>query len=398
MTSESSPGRVHDPLTVPLEVLRHRTSEKWRHYPPDVLPLWVAEMDVDLAPSVVSALQRTVRSSDTGYQCGTDYQQAFASFAQQSWGWEPDTARMETVPDVMQGVMALLAMVMPAGGPVVVSTPAYPPLLEFPRAAGFEVITTGLTAQGRLDLEAIADTFRAVGRTQPPSTRNTTRVRGVYLLCNPHNPTGTVHTREELSSLAALADDHGIVLVSDEIHAPLTTVAFTPLLTVTQRGYSLTSASKAWNLAGLKSALVVAGREAPQPVIALPPHVRGMGSHVAAIAHTAALTGSRDWLADLNAALAVRRNLVAALLAHRIPTVRFQPPQGTYLAWLDFRDCRTLRGDPLGEDPARYLLREAKVALTPGAAFNGPGFARLNFAASQELLVQAVDQMAEVLA
>lgn len=397
MAAYSTAGHRFDPLTVRAELLRQRTSEKWRHYSPEVLPLWVAEMDVELAPPILAAVERALQAGDTGYHWGDAYQRAFAEFAEQTWGWTPDIDHMATVPDVMQGLMALLGMLLPAEGRVLVSSPVYPPLMEFPRAAGYQVETIGLTDQGRLDIDAIAEAFANLSRNQPVSTGSTTRLRGVYLLCNPHNPTGTVPTRAELVALAGLAQKHGIGLVADEIHSPLTSVPFTPIQTVTDDAYSLVSASKAWNLAGFKCALVMAGQDAPRPLSALPPHINGMIGHIAAIAHTAALTGAREWLDDLNAALAVRRELLAALLAHRAPAVKLQASEGTYLAWLDFRDCRDLDGQPLGPDPAKYLLRRANVALTSGVPFGGPGFARLNFAASEDLLVRAVDQLATAL-
>jgi len=395
-----------DPLDVPLERLRRRTSEKWRHYGGDVLPVFVAEMDVDTPPPVAAALRRALADGDTGYQAGARYQRAFADFAAARWGWEIDVRRTVTTAGVMHGALALVGLLTRPGGAVVVNTPVYPPFLDHPRAAGREVLAVPLTATGRLDLEATERVFAAAAARGP----------AVYLLCSPHNPTGTVHTREELAGVVTLARRHGVAVVSDEIHAPLSHAPFTPLLTVADDAYSLVSASKAWNLAGLPASIVVAGAAAPRRLGELPSFERGTGSHLGVIAHSAALEEGTAWLDALLVSLAERRRLLGELLAEHLPEVRWQPPEATYLAWLDCRELlarepgsveaggseprsgEAAAGDPAGgepvTEPSRLFLERGRVALSPGGAFGAPGFARLNFATSPEVLTQAVRRMA----
>jgi cystathionine beta-lyase len=212
----------------------------------------------------------------------------------------------------------------------------------------------------------------------------------VYLLCNPHNPTGTVHTAAELEEVAELARRHGIRVVSDEIHAPLTTEVFVPYVSVAGDGLSLMSASKAWNLAGLKAALAIAGPESTEDLARLPEEVSHGPSHVGILAHTAALRDGGDWLDALLADLDENRRLLTGLLAEHLPAVRYTPGQGTYLAWLD---CRGLG---LGDDPAKTFLKRGRVAVNSGIPFGtgGKGFVRMNLATTPEVITEAVRRMA----
>jgi cystathionine beta-lyase len=244
-----------DPLEqLTLAELRTRTSTKWREHPPDVLPLWVAEMDVLLAEPVQRVLHDAVARGDTGYPAGTGYAEALAVFAAQRWAWDDlDVARTAVVPDVMLGIVEALELLTSPGDTVVVNCPVYPPFYGFLEWTGLRVREAPLTAGGRLDLAALAEAFGDGA--------------AAYLLCNPHNPTGTVHTAQELSAVAALADEHGVRVVSDEIHAPLVLpgAGFVPYLCVpgAEDAFAVLSATKGWNLAGLKAALLVAGPGRP---------------------------------------------------------------------------------------------------------------------------------------
>jgi cystathionine beta-lyase len=371
-----------------LDQLRRRTSVKWRAYSADVLPLFVAEMDLPLARPVRQALYAALERGDTGYPIGDDYARAYDAFARACWGWRIAPERSATVADVMNGIVAALRLVTEPGDPVVVNSPVYTPFYEFVRYADRRVVESPLGADGRLDLDGLDRTF---ARLREDGAR-----RAAYLLCSPHNPTGTVHTREELAGALEIARRHDVRVVVDEIHAPLVydADAFTPLLTLpgAEAAFSLVSASKAWNLAGIKAALLVAGDGAADDLARLPDIVRHGPSHLGVIAHVAALRHARDWLGDVLAGLDENRMLLAKLLAEHLPQVRYEPPQGTYLAWLD---CRELG---LGDDPAAAFLERAKVALVPGPSFGtgGAGHARLNLAAPQAVLEEAVGRMAGV--
>jgi cysteine-S-conjugate beta-lyase len=386
----------HDPSGEPnplsalsLDRLRRRTSMKWRTYPADVLPLWVAEMDVPLAGPVVTALTRALELGDTGYPAGTAYAEALAGFADKWWGWGGlAVERTAIVPDVMLGVVEMLKLVTGPGDAVVVNPPVYPPFFPFVEHMDRRVLQAPLGTDRRIDLGTLEETFRqavAGGR------------RAAYLLCSPHNPTGTVHTAEELAAVAALADGYGVRVVADEIHAPLTApgVDFVPYLSVTGAGsgLSLMSASKAWNLAGLKAALAIAGPDAAADLARLPEEVSHGPSHIGVIAHTAALRDGTAWLEALLGGLDGNRRLLTGLLAEHLPTLTHRPAEGTYFAWLD---CRTLG---LGDDPAQVFLERGRVAVNSGIPFGtgGAGHVRLNLATSPEVLTEAVRRMAAAL-
>ena len=396
------PAEIPDPLEqLTLAELRTRTSTKWREHPPDVLPLWVAEMDVALAEPVQRVLHDAVARGDTGYPAGTGYAEALASFAAQRWDWgDVDVARTALVPDVMLGVVEALRLVTAPGDTVVVNCPVYPPFYAFLETTGLQVAEAPLTADGRLDLDALAEAMAG------PAT--------AYLLCNPHNPTGTVHTAEELTAVAALADEHDVRVVSDEIHAPLVLpgAAFVPYLTVpgSGAGIAVLSATKGWNLAGLKAALLVAGPDATADLARLPEVVSHGPSHLGVLAHTAAFADGGAWLDALLAGLDAKRSLLRTLLDEHLPGVRWTRPEATYLAWLD---CRGLGLDDEGDDdpsarglvtssagPAGVFLRQARVAVSAGPAFGtgGAGHVRLNYATSREVLQEAVGRMGSVVA
>ncbi|MFE6177248.1 MalY/PatB family protein [Streptomyces sp. NPDC056464] len=372
-----------------LDRLRCRTSMKWRAHPDDVLPLWVAEMDVPLAEPVVRAVTEALALGDTGYPAGTGYAEALAGFAEKRWGWDGlAVERTAIVPDVMLGVVEMLKLVTGPGDPVVVNSPVYPPFYQFVEHMDRQVIEAPLGADLRIDFETLNETFRravAGGR------------RAAFLLCSPHNPTGTVHTADELAAVAALADRHGVRVVVDEIHAPLTAggVEFVPYLSVpgSANGLSLMSASKAWNLAGLKAALAIAGTASAADLARMPDEVSHGPSHLGIIAHSAALRDGTGWLDALLAGLDDNRRLLADLLAEHLPAIAHHPAEATYLAWLD---CRALG---LGDDPAEVFLRRGRVALNSGIPFGtgGAGHVRLNLATSPELIAEAVRRMAAAL-
>jgi cystathionine beta-lyase len=372
-----------------LEQLRQRTSMKWTTYQDDVLPLWVAEMDVPVAEPVARAIHSAVERGDTGYPAGTAYAEAFADFAARRWDWD-DLAveRTAIVPDVMLGIVEMLKLVSSHGDPVVVNCPVYPPFYQFIRNDGRPVVEAPLTEEGRIDLTTLEVAFqKATGRGGRP----------VYLLCSPHNPTGTVHTATELTDVAELARRYAVRVVADEIHAPIVAAgtSFVPYLSVpgAENSLSVMSASKAWNLAGLKAALAIAGPEAADDLARLPEEVSHGPSHLGVIAHTAALREGGAWLDSLLAGLDENRHLLGDLLSTHLPAVRCRPGQATYLAWLD---CRKLA---LGNDPAAVFLERGRIALNSGMAFGpgGAGFVRMNLATSPEILAEGVRRMASVL-
>ncbi|MFI7582207.1 MalY/PatB family protein [Kocuria sp. M1N1S27] len=387
--------------TLSLDQLRRRTSIKWRAHPEDVLPLWVAEMDVSLAPAVARAVHEAIDRGDTGYPAGTDYAEALSAFAARRWQWDGIAVeRTAVVPDVMLGAVELLRLLTDPGDAVVVNSPVYAPFYAFVSHDARRVVEAPLGDDGRIDPDVLESAFRRA------------RASGgkvAYLLSNPHNPTGTVHTRQELAAVAELARRHGVRVVADEIHAPLVLpgARFTPYLSVpgAENGFALLSASKGWNLAGLKAALAVAGPESAADLQRMPEEVGHGPSHVGIIAHTAAFTDGDTWLDALLQGLDANRALLGRLLAQHLPGVRYTPPQGTYLAWLD---CRPL-GLESGAGPdglavvsdmaatAQLFLDRSRVALSSGHVFGtgGAGHVRLNFATSPSILTEALTRMGQ---
>lgn len=392
-----------DELTV--DQLRRRTSMKWRAHPSDVLPLWVAEMDVNLVPTVADAIRRAVDIGDTGYPFGTAYAEAISEFASERWQWhELEVSRTAIVPDVMLGVVEMLRLVTDRGDTVVVNPPVYPPFYAFVSHDGRRVAEAPLGGDGRIDLDALTEAFSRARSSAGP------RAKVAYLLCNPHNPTGAVHTADELRGIADQARRFGVRVVSDEIHAPLVLSGsqFTPYLSVpgTENALALMSASKAWNLCGVKAAVAIAGTESIAELRQLPEEVSHGPSHLGVIAHTEAFRTGGGWLDGLLTGLDANRKLLGDLIAQHLPGVNYQWPQGTYLAWLD---CRQLGfADEVAEGlaavsdlsgPARWFLDHARVALTSGHTFGtgGRGHVRVNFATSQAVLTEALSRMGKAL-
>lgn len=397
------------PFDLSLDQLRRRTSAKWRAVDPDVLPLWVAEMDVVPARPIVEALKEALDRGDTGYAYGTEYAEAYANFAADRWGFDGfEVARSALVPDVMLGAVELLKLVTRPGDAVIVTPPVYPPFYAFAEHLDRQVVEVPLTVGRRLDLPALAATFASVASER----------RAAFLLCNPHNPTGTVHSADELTQLAAAAEASGVRVVADEIHAPLvlSSAAFTPYLAVpgSDRGFALVSASKAWNLPGLKAAVAFAGPGAEDDLARLPEEVSHGPSHLGVLAHTAALRHGQEWLDALLAGLDRNRTLLHELLEGYLPAVQWTPGAATYLAWLDFGDVPAVRGDGNGTAPGRgdpasrgdasarvgvaaWLLDRARVLLSSGPAFGSGGehCARLNFATSASVLTEGIHRIAK---
>lgn len=369
---------------VPLADLRGRTSEKWRRYPADVLPLWVAEMDVPVADVVLRAVHDAVSAGDTGYHEGHALAEAFAAFAERRWGWPVDPARTRLVPDVMVGVAEVVQLVTGPGDAVVISPPVYPPFTTFVEHAGRRVEHAPLGADGRLDLATLDAAF---------ARATTGGGRAAYLLCHPQNPTGALHTADELAAVGELAARHGVQVVADEIHAPLVLDGtFVPTASVLPGAIALHSASKAFNIAGLRAAIAVPGPEAD--LAALPAVVGDGVSHVAAIAQTAAYRDGDAYLDEVVDGLRANVATVRGLLAEQVPAVAWRPPAATYFAWLDLR---ALTDDA---DPARALLHRGRLAVNPGRTFGpgGDGHVRLNLAASTEVLTEAVRRVAATFA
>ena len=375
-------------LLLPLERLRARQCAKWTVYDADVLPAWIADMDFALAPPVRAALAARLAAEDLGYpkmypRAGLDA--LFAARMAAQYGWQIQRQQVEFFSDVVQIIHLALQTLLEPGDGVIIQTPIYPPFLQSVAETGRRQLLCPLAqtdAGYQIDFDALAAACADGAR--------------MLLLCHPHNPTGRAFTRDELEGLAALVRRYQLIVISDEIHADLMLVdrPHIPFATlgedIAQRTLTLTSPSKAFNLAGLVLAVAVFGSPALRAQFGrLTEHVRGGRSAFGISATAAAWEAGEPWLAAVKARLRANRDTVSAFVRARWPAMRYTPPEATYLAWLD---CRALE---LGEEPWRFFLREARVALSEGPSFGteGEGFVRLNFATSPAILAEILARM-----
>jgi cystathionine beta-lyase len=380
---------VHHPFDDVTEAtLRLRSSAKWGLYGADVLPAWVAEMDYPIAEPMKRVLHAAIDADDCGYADPGGLGEAFAPWAKASWGWDVRAEDVHVVCDVVTGLAEILRVATAVGDGVVIEPPVYHPFASTVRQLGRVVMAAPLVKREGAwapDLEAIERAYAGGAK--------------VHLLCSPHNPSGMVYPEAALVQIAELAERYGVLVLSDEIHAPLTLPGAKhrpfPMVSAAaaRRSIVLTSASKTWNLAGLKAAVMVASSDESRAVMArLPPETPYHAGHLGVLAGRAAFREGQAWLASVIAILDRNRGLLGELLREHLPGVGYVPPQAGYLAWLD---CSALG---LGDDPAKAFLLRGKVALSPGPMFGaeGVGFARLNIGTTRALLEEAVRRMASV--
>ncbi len=372
-----------------LERLRSLTCIKWTWHGEDVLPAWVADMDLPPAPVTVEAVRALVDRGDFGYNFAAAKQlpEVFSAWEERRHGWRPDAKSVRVFCDVMQAVDVALWMRCKPGDGVIVFTPSYPPFLK------------SATTDGRLMIDCPLDPDGwGIDPVKLAAAASQAHARAI-LLCNPHNPTGRAFSREELALIAEAAERHDLLVVSDEIwcdlvhpgarHIPIASLDDDA---VAARTVTISAASKAFNIAGLHCAVAHLGDAGVRDAIAaLPGHVLGAVGSPGAEATLAAWTCGEPWLAETTLHLTAMRDHLAARLAAELPDARLVLPEATYLAWLD------LRSYGLGDDPARVLLEEARVALSAGPDFgeHGAGFARLNFATTRPILDAIVDRIVE---
>jgi cysteine-S-conjugate beta-lyase len=364
--------------------VHRRACEKWTHYPPDVLPAWVAEMDFAAPPPVVTAVREAVAGEQFGYpphESTTGLGEAFAAWCARRYGVPVDPVRVHVVPDVLRGLVLALTEFGDEQAPVIVPTPCYPPFLRLAELTGRPVVEVALAGTGAartFAYDAIAEAFGGGART--------------LLLCNPHNPTGRVWSEQELAAVAAIVNDNDGRVVTDEIHAPVVYTGYrhTPYAGVdgaARHTITVTSASKAFNIPGLNCAQLVTHNDRDEAAFQRVSPLRRYGaSTLGMVANTACYRDGDAWLAAAVDYLDRSRRLLAQLVSDELPGVVFTPPQATYLAWLD---CRATS---FADDPAGFILDQARVAVSAGDAFGaaGGGHVRLNFATSHDQLGRIV--------
>ena len=376
-----------------LETLRRRRGEKWKQYPPDVLAAWVADMDFPVAEPISRYIAEALRDGDLGYPVNptpSALPTVFAKRALERFGWQVDPHNVLVISDVVQGLYVGIHTLSEPGDGVVVQTPAYPPFLNSIADLGRRRIVNELV-RGPRGYEIDFDDLRA---------KCDARAR-VLLLCNPHNPTGRVFTRAELERLAQIAIERDLIVISDEIHWDLVFPGHRhiPLATlgpeIASHTLTLTSASKSFNLAGLRCAVAIFGSESLKTRFrSLPGHIRGGLGSFGLVASEIAWTSAQPWLDRVLSYLDGNRAHVARFVKERLPGIAHVAPEATYLAWLD---CRALGLSP---DPFTFFLDHARVALSDGRKTGsaGEGFVRLNFATSRPILAQILERLEKALA
>lgn len=370
----------------PLAELRKRKSVKWRNFPADVLPLPVAEMDFPIAESIKAALRDMIDRSDTGYLGPfPEMFEAFQNFSLTKWGWKPDLNQMRIATDVGVGSVEVIRTLINPGDKVVLNSPVYENMWRWITEVKAELVDVPLKENG---MEYSFD-FEGLERAYSSGVK-------VHLLCSPHNPVGILFTKEDQVQIAELAKKYGVIVISDEIHAALAfpPKKFVPFLSVSEDakevGICVTSASKAFNLAGLKCAMIITENEALKARInTMPMSVAFRASLFGAVAATAAFNDGRDWLEGTLKTLDQNRLLIRTLIDAKIPAIGYRVPDFGYLAWLDLSNLG------LGEDPTKTLLEKGKLALNSGVVYSPKhkNYVRLNYGTSGEIIEEAFNRI-----
>ena len=372
------------------ELHTHR-SEKWRGFPQDVLPLPVAEMDFPVADPIKALLTEMVAHSDLGYlgpipELGV----GFKKFAAERWNWSVDEKQVRAATDVGVAVVEILRVFTKPGDLILISSPVYHNFYTWINETQLNLVDVPFERTGDEATNPWVINWQGIETAYASGIK-------VHLLCSPHNPLGFIYTKQDLLKIVALAKKHNVLVISDEIHAPLTFPGqtFTPMLSLGSDAESVsicvTAASKGWNIAGLKCAIIVSQNDQMNSKLAkLAPAMHYRASLLGGFATAVAFAECGVWLDSVLAQLDHNRHLIKKLLDEKLPTVRYHIPNNSYLAWLDVESLN------LGADPSVTLIEKGRVAFSPGHAFGKQcdQYVRLNFATSPEILTEAIDRIA----
>lgn len=371
---------------------RHNTgSIKWDLFGPDVLPLWVADMDFESPEPLLRALHRRVDHGVFGYQFGSQIMRdVLVQRMAERYGWTIEGHDILFLPNLVSALnFSCLAYAGPGEG-VLMQTPVYPPFLGAPVNSGRTVVTSDLLVRQEGQIIRYEIDFDAFEAAITPHTR-------AFILCNPHNPVGRAWTRSELMRMADICLRHKLIIISDEIHCDLLLdpVKHIPIASLSPEVAAITltlmAPSKTFNVPTLGFAFAISQnkelRDRFEKVSnGFMPHPGAMGFTAAQSAYTEC----QPWLDQLLPYLKENRDTLTDFVTENFPSsVRLTRPEATYLTWLD------LRGLNLPQAPSRFLLEKARVGLNDGADFGkaGEGFVRLNLGASRSLLLEALERM-----
>ena len=386
----------HKVIAPDLASLLEHKSEKWTGFARDVLPLPVAEMDFPVAEPIKKLLHEMVEASDLGYlgnipEMGT----SFAHFAQERWNWKVDPLQVRIGTDVGVAVVEILRVIAKPGDKVLVNSPVYQNFYNWLEETGMEKVDVPFTRTG--SEEGSNNPWEL---NWPEIERAYASGIKVHMICSPHNPLGRIYTKEELLRFIGLAKKYNVIIISDEIHAPLTfkDSVFIPTLALGPDAESVcitvTAASKGWNIAGLKCAIIITqNEEMKEKMTQLPFALHYRASLPGAYASAIAFREGGVWLDSVIENLNQNRYLIRDLLATTLPSVKYHIPQNGYLAWLDLTALN------LGEDPGATLIERGRVAFNSGH-FYAPQtsqYVRLNFATSAEIITEAIHRIRKAL-
>ena len=382
----------HNPIQFELSetFLRSRRSNKWHLHPPDVIPAFVADMDFAVAEPILAALGRIVTQKELGYpsrEGDNTVAAAYVRYLRRRFGIETDAALIQPVGDLVQGTFAAVMAFSEPNDGVILHVPNYPPFRE------------AITATGRRLLPVQMHDTGTRHAFDPEEMRRLVDARTrIILLCNPQNPTGRVFSREELQSIANLALERDLIVVSDEIHCDLVYPGreHIPFISlgpdIAARTITLNSATKSYNIPGLRCALMHFGSA---DLLArfhkrIPARLTGQPGVTGVDATIAAWDHARPWLDAVLPYLDKARHHVKDVLAAEIPEIGCHLPEATYLAWLD---CRALS---LQSPTAfEFFVEKAKIGFSAGETFEPTAtqFVRMNFATSRTILDEILGRM-----
>ena len=390
---------------------RSTNSIKWKFYGEDVLPLWVADMDFAAPEPVQEALRRAMEHGIFGYEFPTkELRETVSIRMAKLYGWPVSPEMVVATPGVIAGFTAAARTVCTAGQGILVQPPVYPPFLSVHKnnALVRQDAPLRMTAEGAaLHYQVDFDVFeRAVNSGGAQA--------GMFLLCNPHNPTGQAYSRDDLVRMAEICQRNNICICSDEIHSELLLggsaapaqggVRHIPIASlnpeIANRTITLIAPSKTFNIPGLFCGFAILTNQEllkryKQTVEQMAMHVSSLGLTAAQAAFSGACD---DWLAALCVYLTGNRDFLVEYVKREFNGIRVTVPQATYLAWLDCNEL--VRSGRINGTPHEFFLKQAKVALNEGNefGFGGEGFVRLNFGCPRKTLEDALERMKAALA
>ena len=377
-----------------LAELQSHRSEKWRGFAADVLPLPVAEMDFPVAQPIRDLLTEMISKSDLGYLGSIpELGQGFAQFAGRRWNWEVDPLQVRAATDVGVAVVEVLRVFTNPGDSILVNSPVYQNFYNWINETKLNLVDVPFERTGDESANPWQINWDGIEKAYAAGLK-------VHLLCSPHNPLGRIYTKEELLRIVALAKRYDVLVISDEIHAPLTFKGntFVPMLSLGADAESVsvtvTAASKGWNIAGLKCAIIVSQNGVINARLAtMPMAVHFRASLLGGFATAIAFAEGEIWLDSVIENLDHNRHMLKDLLNSQLPSVRYHIPDNSYLGWLDLEALN------LGEDPSVTLLEKGRVAFNAGHIYGKQcsQYVRFNFATSPTIITEAVHRIARAI-